>query len=980
MKGRILKYIIAFSCLLVGICTVSAAPVITSFSPKSGPTGVAGSTTVIITGTDFSSEAGDNIVYFGGVQATVTAATYTQLTVTAPSGATWQPISVNVGGVIAYSYSVANPFIPTFAGKGSITTDSFAARVDFTTGSGPNSVAIADLDGDGKPDLVVANQNSDNVSVFQNTATSGSITTGSFAANVDFATGTSPWSVAIGDLDGDGKPDIAVVNYTGNTVSVFRNTATSGSITTGSFDAKVDFATGDTPWSVAIGDLDGDGKPDLAVANVNSSTVSVFRNTATSGSITFASFDAKVDFATGFQPYSVAIGDLDGDGKPDLAVANFIYGAGTVSVLLNTSTSGSISFDGHVDFAAGSYPNTVAIGDLDGDGKPDLAVSYDSDPIVSVFRNTSTSGFISFAARVNFAAGDTPYSVAIGDLDGDGKPDLAVANVNSNTVSVFRNTATSGSITIGSFAARVVFATGGQPMSVAIGDLDGDGTPDMAVTNFASYGNISVLRNLLSIPIITSFSPQSGRTGAAGSTTVIITGTGFGSTAGNNIVYFGGVQATVTAATTGQLTVTAPSGATWRPISVTVGGYTGYSYRVANPFIPTFATKNSIMPGDFASKVDFATGSNPYSVAIGDLDGDGKPDLAVANRGINTVSVFRNTATSGSITTGSFASKVDFATGSFPVSVAIGDLDGDGKPDLEAVNFYDNTISVLRNTATSGSITTGSFASKVDFTTGSNPYSVAIGDLDGDGKPDLAVTNSSSSTVSVFWNTSTSGSIITGSFAAKVDFASGGGPYSVAIGDLDGDGKPDLAVANLVGNTVSVLRNTSTYGSISFAARVYFATGTRPIRVAIGDLDGDGKPDLAVTNQDSNTVSVLRNTATSGSIIPGSFAAKVDFATGGSPYSIAIGDLDGDGKPDLVVINGNDNTVSVLRNTATSGSITTGSFAAKVDFATGLYPNSVAIGDLDGDGKPDLAVINYGTNTVSVLSYKPSSILFFQIP
>jgi len=980
MKRRILKYSVAFSCLLVGICTVSAAPVITSFSPKSGPTGVAGSTTVIITGTDFSSEAGDNIVYFGGVQATVTAATYTQLTVTAPSGATWQPISVNVGGVIAYSYSVANPFIPTFAGKGSITTDSFAARVDFTTGSGPNSVAIGDLDGDGKPDLVVVNQNSDSISVFRNTSTSGSITTGSFAAKVDFATGTYPWSVTIGDLDGDGKPDLAVANWSSSTVSVFRNTATSGSITTGSFAAKVDFATGDGPWSVAIGDLDGDGKPDLAVANVNSSTVSVFRNTATSGSITTDSFAAKVDFATGFQPYSVAIGDLDGDGKPDLAVANFIYGAGTVSVLLNTSTSGSISFDGHVDFAAGSYPNTVAIGDLDGDGKPDLAVSYDSDPIVSVFRNTSTSGFISFDARVNFAAGDTPYNVAIGDLDGDGKPDLAVANVNSNTVSVLRNTATSGSITIGSFAARVVFATGGQPMSVAIGDLDGDGTPDLAVTNFASYGNVSVLRNLLSIPIITSFSPQSGRTGAAGSTTVIITGTGFGSTAGNNIVYFGGVQATVTAATTGQLTVTAPCGATWQPLSVTVGGYTGYSYRVTNPFIPTFLTKNSIMPGDFAARVDFATGSHPWSVAIGDLDGDGKPDMAVTNVGNYTVSVFRNTATSGSITSGSFAAKVDFATGSAPISVAIGDLDGDGKPDLAVTNLNSSTVSVFRNTATSGSITTGSFALKVDFATGSYPYGVAIGDLDGDGKPDLVVTNSGVTTVSVFRNTSTSGFI---SFASKVNLTTGLGPQSVAIGDLDGDGKPDLAVANSASNTVSVLRNTATFGSIttgSFAANVDFATGSYPYSVAIGDLDGDGKPDLAVANNGTSTVSVLRNTATSGSIIPGSFAARVDFATGSQPYFVAIGDLDGDGKPDLAVANRGSNTVSVLRNTATSGSITTGSFAANVDFATGSNPYSVAIGDLDGDGKPDLAVANWGSNTVSVLSYKPSSILFFQIP
>jgi len=965
MKRRILKYIIAFSCFLVGICTVSAAPVITSFSPQSGPTGVVGSTTVIITGTGFSSTAGNNIVYFGGVRATVTAATTTQLTVTAPSGATWQPISVNVGGVTAYSYRVANPFIPTFATKSSIMPGSFASKVDFATGGGPTSVAIADLDGDGKPDLAVANQTSNSVSVFRNTATYGSI---SFAARVDFAAGGQPSSVAIGDLDGDGKPDLAVANSSSNTVSVLRNTATSGSI---SFAAHVDFATGASPFSVAIGDLDGNGKPDLAVANFGDNTVSVLRNTATSGSISFA---ASVNFATGWGPTNVAIGDLDGDGKPDLAVPNAVDN--TVSVLRNAATSGSISFAGNVDFATGAVPGGVAIGDLNGDGKPDLAVTCQGSNTVSVLRNTSTSGSISFAANVDFATGAAPGGVAIGDLDGDGKPDLAVGNSNyhDNTVSVFRNTATSGSI---SFAAKVDFATGAAPQYVAIGDLDGDGTPDLAVPNWKD-NTVSVLRNLLSIPVIISFSPKSGPTGAAGSTMVIITGIGFGSTAGNNIVYFGGVRATVTAATTTQLTVTAPWGATWQPISVTVGGFTAYSYRVANPFIPTFKTKNSITPDDFASKVDFATGNGPSDVKIVDLDGDGKPDLVVVNGSSSSVSVFRNTSTSGSITKGSFAAKVDFEAGILAFRVAIVDLDGDGKPDLAVVNMYVNTVSVLRNTSTSGSIT---FAAKVYFATGNNPNSVAIGDLDGDGKPDLVVANYDANSVSVLRNTSTSGSI---TFASNVDFATGSGtnPFSVAIGDLDGDGKPDLAVINVNSNTVSVLRNTATFGSISFDGHVDFATGGWPFSVAIGDLDGDGKPDLAVANYSSNTVSVLRNTATSGSITTGSFAGNVDFATkwGSGPRSVAIGDLDGDGKPDLAVANQLTNTVSVFRNTATPGSITTGSFASKVDFATGSGAYSVAIGDLDGDGKPDLAVANYDANTVSVLSYKPSSILFFQIP
>ena len=643
---------------------------------------------------------------------------------------------------------------------------------------------------------------------------------------MDFSTGTNPYNVAIGDLDGDGKPDLAVTNYGSNTVSVFRNTSTSGTINASSFASKVDFSTGVVPFGVAIGDLDGDSKPDLAVTNRNGSTVSLFRNTSTSGTIDASSFAAKVDFSTGTIPLVVAIGDLDGDGKPDLAVVN--YGSNSVSLFLNTSTSGTIDAS-------------------------------------------------SFAAKVDFSTGTNPWGVAIGDLDGDGKPDLAVTNFGGNTVSVFRNTSTSGTIDASSFAAKVDFSTGTNPVIIAIGDLDGDGKPDLAVTNYSS--------NAISVFLNTN-------------------------------------------------------------------------------------TSGTIDASSFAARMAFSTGSNPYSVAIGDLDGDGKPDLAVTNSGSNTVSVFRNTSTSGTIDASSFAAKVDFSTGSFPLGVAIGDLDGDGKLDLAVANYTGNTVSVFRNTSTSGTINASSFASKVDFSTGTNPWGVAIGDLDGDSKPDLAVTNYGSNTVSVFRNTSTSGTINASSFAARVNFSTGINPYNVAIGDLDGDGKPDLAVTNYGSNTVSVFRNTSTSGTIdasSFAAKVDFSTGNSPYSIAIGDLDGDGKPDLALTNSGSNTVSVLRNTSTSGTIDASSFASKVDFSTGVGPFGVAIGDLNGDGKPDLAVANFTGNTISVFRNTSTSGTIDASSFASKVDFSAGTSPVIIAIGDLDGDGKPDLAVTNYFGNTVSVL-------------
>jgi hypothetical protein len=189
-------------------------------------------------------------------------------------------------------------------------------------------------------------------------------------------------------------------------------------------------------------------------------------------------------------------------------------------------------------------------------------------------------------------------------------------------------------------------------------------------------------------------------------------------------------------------------------------------------------------------------------------------------------------------------------------------------------------------------------------------------------------------------------------FAAKTDYGTGTNPYSVAIGDLNADGKPDLVTVNWIPNTVSVLLGN---GDGTFGAKTDFATGSGPQSVAIGGLNADGEPDLVTANYTSSTVSVLLGNG------DGTFAAKTDFATGTHPISVAIGDLNADGKPDLATANWGSNTVSVLPGNGD------GTFAANTDFATGTSPISVAIGDLNGDCRPDLATANYGSSTVSVL-------------
>ena len=947
LKGKKLKPtfvgLLMLLSFLFGTQIIIAQPTITSFTPLRDTVGA----TVLISGTNFNTTTANNVVFFGATRATVTSATATSLTVTVPIGSTFAPITVlNTSTALAtYSTQYFNPiFSPS---KGNITVDDIAVGVNITTGLTPQSIANGDIDGDGKPDLVIANTYG-SVSILRNIGSNGTF---AFATKVDFGTGLSPKSVAIGDINGDGKLDLAIANSSSNTISILRNISSIGNI---SFNTKVDFTAAQGPQSVAISDLDGDGKLDLAIANYNyanggmnpGNIVSVFRNT---GNISTISFATKVDFASNSGPLFIAIGDIDGNGKPDIAVATAI---GSVSILRNTSSIGILSFASKVDFGANSNPQSVAVGDIDGDGKQDLAVANGSN-FISVLRNTSIIGSVTFATRLDLPTAQSQLkSIVIGDLNGDGKLDLISGNSSGNSVSILKNKSSIGTI---SFESKLDFGVGANPISLVIGDINGDGKPDLMAAN--NGGNsIGILRNNPQPfpPKIISIIPTIGKEGD----TVSIIGKYFNNFPANNVVFFGANQATVSSSTDTTLTVIVPSGATFAPITV-LNVSTTFSASSLQYFNPIYSpNKDSITSADIAPKVDFVTGSTPTSVAIGDIDGDGKSDMVIVNNYSNSVSVLLNTGSNGTV---SFAPKVDFVTGIAPISVAIGDLNGDGKLDLVVVNNSGNSISVLRNTSSGGTI---SFATKVDIVTG-QVYSICIGDLDGDGRPDL-VTNYVSNNRVVIWRNI--GNINNINFTGvSTSTSTGTSPISIAIGDMDGDGKPDLITANnygsgLGGNSVSILRNTSSITFFSFAPKVDIGTGAAPQSVAIGDLNGDGKLDIAIANYGNNTVSLFANTS---SIDTLGFAPKIDFTTGSNPTQVTIGDINGDGKPDLATSNSGSNTVSILRNIGNSSTI---SFYNKVDFTTSSSPNSVAIGDINGDGKPDLALANTGSNTVSVLS------------
>ena len=660
----------------------------------------------------------------------------------------------------------------------------FQAAKNYATGSTPQSIVVGDFNGDGKLDIAVTNSGSNTISVLLGNGN------GTFAAAVNYATGVQPQGIAAGAFTSSGNLDLVVTNAHDGTMGVFINNGN------GTFKSQVTYNTGFNPYSVAVGDLNGDGILDIAVANANNNDViSVFLGNG-SGGVGNGTFGNQLQYPTGNTPVSIAVGDVNNDGKPDIVVAD--EGGNTVSVMLN---SGSGSFPTHVEYNTAAFPTGVLLGQfLNNNGNLDIAVTAGNGNTVSIllnngdgtfqtqtnfgagdipsgiaaadFNNSGTLDLVvadsgsnaasvlfgngdgTFQTRIDYPAGQNPYAVATGDFNGDGKPDLAVVNSNCangcspSTVSILLGngdgtfeaptqfttgtntdpfavatadlrgigkldlvTADYGSAQVsimlgngdGTFAAPVFYAVGSQPASVAIGDFNGDGKPDLAVTNFLS-NNVSILLSNGD----GTFKPAVNYTTGLGPTAVAIAD--FNGDKNLDLVVVNETS----------------NNENENSVSILLGNGDG-TFKAGVPYL-------------------IGTGGNPLSVATGDFNGDGFIDLAVADYLTQKVSVLLGNGD------GTFQAVKFYATGANPSSVVSGDFNGDGKIDLALTSVPlnpspGNLVSLLLGNGD------GTFQSPKLFGTGSQAYSAVVGDFDQGGALDLAVANGMSNSVSVLLNT-----------------------------------------------------------------------------------------------------------------------------------------------------------------------------------------------------------------------------------
>lgn len=433
---------------------------------------------LIISGLYYSTDPTKMKVLFGGVEGNVLSSTGSVIEVEIPGNASAESIHV-INTTNGLSVFTPNKFYPTFHGSAFDIND-LQDPVLLNSLGQLFDVCACDFDGDGLRDVVTSKSDNDsNLEIARNVTVDP--TNLQFIQTTFAATGNGRYIVCK-DLNGDGKPEVIYArNDTGNRhfLHILLNTSTVGNISFSMINSPLQMSTTTSnAIRIQINDLDFDGKPDVIVSNSDNNEISIFKNQSSGGAISFASAPVQIEVLGATITGGLEVQDMDGDNKPELIVAQL--SSTNIYVLKNNSGVNSISFADAVQFDMNKSIQNVKVGDLNGDGLADIAVTHRIEGSMSVIKNNSSLTSLDFQLAGNWATSARPWGIDMGDLDGDGDLDMVVTDRESPTINVFTNI-TSDPNTI-NFSSSTKSVPSEDTWNTIIADMNNDDKPDILYT------------------------------------------------------------------------------------------------------------------------------------------------------------------------------------------------------------------------------------------------------------------------------------------------------------------------------------------------------------------------------------------------------------------------------------------------------------------------------------------------------------------
>ncbi|CAF0744124.1 unnamed protein product [Rotaria sp. Silwood1] len=755
-----------------------------------------------------------------------------------------------------------------------------ARRYSTGYGSKPYAITTAKLNNNIQKNIVVTLWGTGNIGVLTEYAAAD------FANQKTYLTGSAPqpYSVTTGNFNDDSYVDIAVVNSGSNNLDIFFNSGN------GTFLTQITYPTGadSYPRYVIASDVNKDNYLDIVTVNSKDNSVSAFEghNNGT--------FDIPKVYLTGEDSYPLAlvIGDFNNDNRIDCIIAN--AGTDSISVLLGFDYT---SFQSGQTYSSKNNrrPHNIITSDFNNDKYLDIAVTFSISDRIGILLGYSNG---SFGVMMTYWTGNgsLPESLAADDFNNDGRLDIVVVNSGTNDIGILAGYGN------GSFSTMIRYSTGNDsgPLAIVLTDINNDGWTDIVVANYAS-NNIGILL-------------------------------GFGNLTFDNIITY-------------------PIESDWHPLFVAAGDFDNdgqIDIVVANYHVSSISLLLGYENGSFTTQVSYSTGyqSWPSSITVGDFNRDNRLDIATSNYNINNVGIFLGYGN------GSFAPVRTCSTGdgSAPQFIEARDINNDGILDIAVANYGTSNIVVLFGLGDGDFLLGNTYRTGV----GSAPYALTIGDFNHDSQLDIAVVNERSNDISIFLGYGRK--LFAGGTSYNLGF--GSQPHTVAIGDLNNDGLSDIVVANYGTDNVGILLG---LGDGVFDTVTIYSTGvgSAPYSVSVADFNNDNQLDIVVTNSETDNIAILFGYGN------GSFVIGETYSTGAlsRPCAVAVSDLNNDNILDIVIANSGTNNILLLYGYGNGLFGNETSYA----LGYGYRPSSVAVKDLNQDSWMDIVIACYGTNHVETL-------------